>query len=183
MSPQSTRESHDVLLRAFYDDWRRRKAGISSPTSSPAVCRTEACGGSARAAACTTGSARTGAVVSTAPGCWRRRNAPVTVLNRLGRVDSGATCGAAGSPTCRGGSANRLVRNEPDAARGCEMPTACTLAVTEWTGVMEWPIGWGIGCGADIGAISIIDAVSGIASAAVTSWGAAWRSGWPCALM
>src|SRR5579863_7423352 len=32
------------LLHRIYDDWRRRKAGMSRPTSSAAVGRTDACG-------------------------------------------------------------------------------------------------------------------------------------------
>ena len=75
-----------ILCRTpCYDDWRRRKAGMSNPTSSPAVCCTDARGWSP------------GAVLDAArPAgwrrrrnrrrCWRRRNAPVTVLNRLRRA-------------------------------------------------------------------------------------------------
>ena len=82
---------------------------MSSPTtSSPPAGRTEARGCSG-CAWCRTGSARAGAAgaAGAADTLGRRRKAPVTVLNRLGRA-SGVGWANAVAATARGCSANRL---------------------------------------------------------------------------
>ena len=91
----------------FQDDWRRRKAGMSSAASSVVAGRTE-------------GAHRLGMRLGhhrflplrrrLSASCGppaRRRNAPVTVLNRLGRAGSPVGCGTAGAAVGRGASANR----------------------------------------------------------------------------
>ena len=84
------------------------------------------------------GSARTagGGSPAAAAGGKRRRKAPVTVLNRLGRAASEADCCATGVLVAGGAEANRLARDAGAAVRGGVTPTAWTLAVMEWTGVI-----------------------------------------------
>src|ERR1700759_1994363 len=109
----------NVLILRFYEDWRRRNAGMSNPTSSAAVCLTEACGASAREG-WIMGSARTagGGSPAAAAGGKRRRKAPVTVLNRLGRAASEADCCATGVLVAGGAEANRLASAAGDAIGG-----------------------------------------------------------------
>ena len=131
---------------------------MSSPTSSPAVWRMETRGGSMRVSGIT-GSARTGAGSADAAGawCWRRRSLPVTVLNRLGLLDSVPDWTETGPD----GSANRPERGAAGAGRDAITASAAT--------------GCDTGKGAAVAIVSIT-ASSGIASATATICGAAWRN-------